>query len=294
MDSPSLDSDQHKCNGDSGEAAGRPDGEAVKYRPPCGRRSISRVVVVDGREVREYRRIPCKKWSCPACGPKKVNMFGWAAGEAASRYELRRLMTLTLDPLQVPEGVKPIKHLKHVWRKFRVPMTRKFGRSVRFLWVLELHKSGMPHLHVLIDEFVPQRWLSATWSRYGGGRVVDIRDAGGDMKKIGWYLAKYLSKGLMNRLPWRERRYGTSKSVKLREDAECGEKWELVPVGLDTIRADRNEVVLESGFDDFGNLIRFLAERDLNPGGNEDYPDVPFTLEYSPEVFGGKKTIRGL
>ncbi len=292
MDSPSLDSDLHKCNSNSGEAAGTPGAETVKYRPPCGKRSVSRVVIVDGREVREYRRIPCKKWSCPSCGPKKVKMFGWAAGDAASRYELRRLMTLTLDPQQVPEGVKPIKHLKHVWRKFRIPMSRKFGRSVRFLWVLELHKSGMPHLHVLIDEYVPQRWLSATWSRYGGGRIVDIRDAGGDLRKVGWYLAKYLSKGLRNRLPGRERRYGTSKSVKMRGDAECADIWELVPVGLDAIHAERKEVALEIDTDEFGNLVRFTAERDLNGGSGEDYPEVPFNLEYDPQLFAGKAAIK--
>lgn len=291
MDSPSLDIDQHKCN--STTTDGRtPSVQSRLCRPPCGKRCMSRVVTVGGQELREYRRIPCKRWHCQSCGPKKVMIFAHAAGEAAARHELRRLMTLTLDPKLVPPGVKPIKHLKHVWAKFRVPLARKCGPSVSFLWVVELHKSGMPHLHVLVNQYIPQQWLSLKWEKYGGGRIVDIRDAGADLRTVGWYLAKYLSKGLGRRLPAGERRYGASKGITMRESAADHREWELLPVGLDAIRVERNEVILETGIDEFGNVVWFRAERDLHGSGDEEYPEVPFRLEYREESFGGTRTAK--
>ena len=58
-------------------------------------------------------------------------------------------------------------------------------------------KTGMKHLHVLLTPFtfVPQKQLSAAWSRYSGASVVWIERM---TKKVSWaYLTKYLTKDLI-------------------------------------------------------------------------------------------------
>ena len=62
-----------------------------------------------------------------------------------------------------------------VWAKWRIYLARRYGRRVVYLWVKERgSKSGL-HLHVLVDRYLPQKWISASWSAVGGGLVVDIR-----------------------------------------------------------------------------------------------------------------------
>jgi len=82
-----------------------------------------------------------------------------------------------------------------VFNKFRVSLLRKFKCTVNYIAILEFHKSGIPHLHVLIDRFIAQRWISEAWSALGGGGIVDIRFV--DVHRISHYLAKYLTKELL-------------------------------------------------------------------------------------------------
>ncbi len=143
---PSLDYVQHNCNSRFGSwgYANRETGEWIPFR--------------------------CKSWRCLACGPRKARRLRNQIGVWAEEKQLTRLMTLTLDPQQVQGDVYA--HLSDVWRKFRVYLARQYGR-VSFIWVMELQKNGNPHLHVLVDRFIHQKWASRTWDAVGGGRIVD-------------------------------------------------------------------------------------------------------------------------
>ena len=271
MGSDSLDSYKRKCNT---ESSGDGSEAATIHRVPCGKRCISRVVEVGGKQVREYRRVMCKKWRCTVCGPKKKKALSWAIGQAVEKYNLVGLMTLTLDPKKIPAGVNSCKYIKAMWRKFRVPVSRYLGKSLSFIWVMELQKNGRAHLHILIDAFLPQRWVSAKWSRYGGGRIVDVR-AISSAKAAAWYVSKYLSKGLDGGLADRERRYGKSKNIQLFEKKDTSE-WVLLPWGFNAIRNHRNELVLETEYDEYGNPIIFTADREVDYDPEEEYPGLPF------------------
>jgi hypothetical protein len=110
-----------------------------------------------------------------------------------------------------------------VFNKFRVSLLRKFGCSVTYIAILEFHQSGIPHLHVLIDRFVVQRWISESWSALGGGKIVDIRSV--DVHRISHYLAKYLTKELLMSAPLRSRRVTTSRSIHLIEKSATDTTW---------------------------------------------------------------------
>ena len=97
---------------------------------------------------------------------------------AAKEHVLSRLMTLTLDLRKCAEGEDLVARIRDVWRKFRVYLKRKHGQPVKYIAVVERQKSGVPHLHVLVDRFIPQKWISSAWSRLGGGRIAHSAGAG--------------------------------------------------------------------------------------------------------------------
>jgi hypothetical protein len=101
-----------------------------------------------------------------------------------------------------------------VWAKFRVYLKRKLQERVEYIAVMEYHKNGMPHLHALLNQYIPQPWIKSAWSRLGGGTIVDIRKLV-DGENIGRYLAKYMSKDVILSAPKGTRRFMTSRGIKL-------------------------------------------------------------------------------
>jgi hypothetical protein len=90
---------------------------------------------------------------------------------------LKYFLTLTLDPskLQFVEARTAVPYLRKVWNKFREYLRREFGSAPSFIVVLEFTKKGVPHLHVLLNRYLDQRWISKTWDTLGGGRICDVR-----------------------------------------------------------------------------------------------------------------------
>jgi hypothetical protein len=99
----------------------------------------------------------------------------------------------------------------------RVVLSRRYGATLPFIAVLEFHKSGIAHLHVLFGVYIPQAWLSEAWQSIGGGRIVDIRHV--DVQRVAGYLAAYLSgekvEHTLSLLPPRSRIFTTSRSIIL-------------------------------------------------------------------------------
>jgi len=159
----------------------------------------------------EIARFKCNSWYCKECAERKRKWLIRRIGEWAEHKKTTRLMTLTLDPKRV-RGESYF-FIQQVWRKFRVYMYRQF-KKVSFIWVVEAQKNGMAHLHVLVSCYIPQNWISKTWEKLGGGKIVDIRYV--DVQRVRAYLAKYLGKDWHNhKIPKGKRRYGSSRDITL-------------------------------------------------------------------------------
>ncbi len=130
---------------------------------------------------------------------------------------MRHLATLTLDPSRIPAAERSDRYIRECWRKMRVLLARRYGTSLPFIAVLEFHKSGIAHLHVLFGVYIPQTWLSEAWQSIGGGLVVDIRQV--DIHRVAGYVAKYLGGQkvvfTLSLLPRRGRIFTTSRSIVL-------------------------------------------------------------------------------
>jgi hypothetical protein len=161
-----------------------------------------------------YLRADCKKLSCPDCGPKKAAKYKRAIAEHAKTFKLQRFMTLTLDPKKIGESQDSVSYLRKCFSKFRVYLGRKYGKqNVSYISIVELHKSGIAHLHVLVGVYIPQEWIKENWQRVGGGRIVDIRLV--DIHNVAKYLSKYVTKDMLLMVPAKKKRISTSRNIRL-------------------------------------------------------------------------------
>jgi hypothetical protein len=89
--------------------------------------------------------------------------------------------------------------------------------------LMVLHRSGVPHLHVLFGAFLPQDWLSKAWQAVGGGKIVHIKFA--DVHRVTAYFSKYLTKDSLAEIPSGVRRYSCSKGIALWERKAKNPCW---------------------------------------------------------------------
>jgi hypothetical protein len=156
--------------------------------------AMGRVEGADGA-LFGYSRMYCKPWQCGYCGQKKARALCRRIGETTRDRGLARFLTLTLDPRRLPKTEEGVSYIRKVWSIFRPYLKRESAIAV-----VELHKYGVPHMHVLVDRIVPKRWISRAWGALGGGHVVYIERVK-DLRRLGWYLGRYLTKEMILSAP---------------------------------------------------------------------------------------------
>jgi hypothetical protein len=117
-------------------------------------------------------------------------------------------------------------HLQEAFAKFRTYLRREFGTTPTYIKVVEFTKRGFPHYRILIDRRIDQRWISRTWDRLGGGKIVFIKRA--KINQVSRYLSKYLTKELLLSAPKGTRRITTARTVRLFPKFKSEIVWSLV------------------------------------------------------------------
>lgn len=161
----------------------------MQFRPLC----TPDLSVKGNASEGEAHPIRCKRWACPVCA--EINRAKVIS--IAGRSKPRALLTLTVNAndYQTPEAAALA--LKNGLRALRLRLSRhpRFERF-EFLAVFERHKSGYPHLHLLIKGgFLPWRWLRSQWEDLTGAYMVDIQKIKA-RKQAAAYVAKYIGKDL--------------------------------------------------------------------------------------------------
>lgn len=105
------------------------------------------------------------------------------------------MLTLTSRPGGERTPEDGFAELLQSWRQMRKALRKRYGyRQVPFLAIWERHKSGWPHLHIILrGVYIPQRWASSFMDRRNSAPVVDIRLIHGG-KQAAAYVAKYVTK----------------------------------------------------------------------------------------------------
>jgi hypothetical protein len=144
------------------------------------------------------------------------------------RPELRRFLTLTIDPARAPADTEEQhEYLTDRFNALRTSLNDRYD-GLSYVWVREEGEEGHPHLHLIVDRYLPQNELSMIAERVGLGEIVDIRRV--NARNMAKYLTKYLTKGSMADLPDGARRYGSSQDIDLAVRGGNGDSrdWSLM------------------------------------------------------------------
>lgn len=210
----------------------------------------SKIIWKNGGITIKSFNIPCNSWSCKECSTRKAVILGNRV-KAGFQGEKIRFATFTLKGKQ--SLTAQLQSLKTSWNRLRLALSRQYGLT-KFFWVLEFgDEHGRPHLHCLLNCYVPQRRLSELAERAGFGPIVDIRlvkDGGG----FG-YVFKYLKKdcgskaGASALKALRGRRYGLSRNIPpLKTDSETSRTAEYSDEVLAGVQLTAHAKALASVF----------------------------------------------
>ena len=133
--------------------------------------------------------VRCRNWRCPTCAPALAAM--WADKIARSRPQ--RFLTLTCDPSRFADPDAAYKQMKWALPRLAIQL-RKMNFKFEYVATWELHKSGWPHLHLLIKgTYIPMHLISRLWDGLDVGTIIDIRSVY-SARGAGHYIAKYITK----------------------------------------------------------------------------------------------------
>jgi hypothetical protein len=225
----------------------------TRRKPYCGNLTLAGRSVTGGEM--HFHRLSCKTWGCSHCGPRRAKRYKHSIRRVAEDLGLQRFITLTLDPNRI-EG-DPVVYLRETFNKLRTYLRRKHGCAPKYIAVLEFHENGKPHLHVLIDRYIEQAWLSAAWDAVGGGRIVDIRFV--DLHRVSHYLAKYLTVDLLLSAPKGVRRITCSRGIELLQKSSNDQSWKVIRANITYLYSRLFHLAVQLQYDDDGLLLSFVA-----------------------------------
>ena len=202
------------------------DDDDEPHRYDCREVYRNMELEADDGEIAEFR---CDSWDCYCCAHRmRMNLIEDLDRLIEERPELRRLLTLTLNEEKAPNSTEEQhRYLTERFNALRTELNDRYD-GLSYVWVREEGESNNPHLHLLVDRYLPQAELSMLADRVGLGEVVDIRRV--NARNASRYLTKYLTKGSMADLPKGVQRYGSSQDIELTVRGGDGDErdWQLM------------------------------------------------------------------
>jgi len=129
-------------------------------------------------------------------------------------------ITLTCNPRYGNDPEDRLKTISHAWRVIVQRVRRAHpGKDVEYLAIVEAHKSGEPHLHILFrGPYLEQSKLSEWMADISNAPICDVRRVR-NFAAAATYVAKYLTKA--NHKFGTAKRYWASKHYAI----DDGEEW---------------------------------------------------------------------
>lgn len=205
------------------------------------------------RELLTLQPLYCRKWTCKTCRVfLKIHVQALARAGKPDRH---MVLTVRPDPDRTPEAFR-------TWLVARfaalVREIRKIAPDFAYFRVIELTKSGTPHLHCLTrGRYFSQRWLKQTWTRLTGSWNVHlsaIRNRSGGINEV----TKYITNSF-------QRLAAQGSHIRV---YSCSRDW--LPPGFDEDPfqpvKDPNAIVIPATFQDAQEMVQRLgAELSRDP-----------------------------
>lgn len=135
--------------------------------------------------------LKCRRWACPECGPRRARELRWRARNARPTI----FLTLTIRKGFAASPAAQAVELAKGWRMLRQFLCRLYGwKSIPFIAVIERHKSGWPHIHILMRcKYIPHQTIREWWvGRFQSHKIwIEAVEQAGKAAK---YVSKYLAK----------------------------------------------------------------------------------------------------
>lgn len=133
----------------------------------------------------------CKCWHCRDCGPMRCRELRWKARSANPSI----FLTLTIRKGTYATPDEQAREFAKGWRMLRQYLMRELGWSkLAFLCVIEKHKSGWPHMHLLIrSKYIPHQLIRAFWIKRFNSPIIDIKQIT-SKAMAAVYISKYMAK----------------------------------------------------------------------------------------------------
>lgn len=212
----------------------------------------------------QLMRFRCNCWKCDTC-QKRLRRRLIAR---AKKGKPDKLITLTVNPAAFETKDEAAAALSSAWRRARQQLKRHHGHDdIQFLAVFEEHKSGWPHLHILVrSKFIPQRWLSRYMRERIASPIVDIRKIK-SASHAAIYVAKYIAKAPQRFMG--TKRYWTSQNWAERPPKPPKDPravWVIVRDAYQFMEAHRLDIAYEFEATGFTSPFPFASPAGPSPG----------------------------
>lgn len=160
---------------------------------PCARRfgALWRKNLSTGKKETKIIGFRCGKSSCPHCRDlrrkkliRRLHLADWP--------DTVFMWTVTTDPkiLTAEDALKTFNKRWHIVHR----SLQRISPGMKYFRVIELTKSGLPHMHIIIDRFVPWHRFQSILQANKFGSVLHFARI--PQKVLFGYVTKYLSKTL--------------------------------------------------------------------------------------------------
>jgi hypothetical protein len=187
------------------------------------------IIATSGERVSRAITQKCRAWTCDECAPRRRSQL-IALGCAG---DPTRFLTFTV--IHTPGG-NPLVGAKLLTASFRIflkLLKRKYpGQRLEYLAVMEAHKSGWPHLHVIArGPWIDIEWMREQWKRLTGAHRIGLEKPK-TKRGVAAYVGKYVGKephkfGALKRY-WQSKAWDKRKKRSKREGLDPDETWTVL------------------------------------------------------------------
>ena len=164
--------DRSEAEGGPGVAAASVSHSLEEKRKQCGEEREREPLPeqIEPETTYEARRCRCKNWFCDDCAPSMGIALRLRLIPIIETFTSVQMWTFTIDPTlfnSPDEAFEYFKSKRCLSNLMRALRDRGLVHSSRFFSVIEWHKNGYAHWHVLIDaSYVPKKIVQEVWDKY--------------------------------------------------------------------------------------------------------------------------------